>query len=189
LDFKGKGVITGSDIKCPSGFIVVNKDLIIANAENENSALKLEIYATRGIGFKTFNENRELINSLGIIATDSNFSPVVQVSYKVEEIKVEKTSFDDELTISIATNGSMTPEECLENASRILINQLNLFKFSTDEKYNVLNSNIAPSNKKTISTSIIELNLSPRSFNKLKRSGIETIEQITSLTQAEIKKL
>jgi DNA-directed RNA polymerase subunit alpha len=150
-----------------------------------------EIYATKGIGFKSFLENKENIETLSIIPIDSNFSPIVHANFKVEELKLAKHKVGDELTIEVGTNGSITPNNALALAGKILLDH---FTAIANIDSNVIGSSFIQektleSTAKTLSTSIDELNLSVRSYNCLKRTGIQTIQDLISYSKEDIKNI
>jgi DNA-directed RNA polymerase subunit alpha len=151
----------------------------------------MDLYATRGRGFRTFNQNRELINSLAIIATDSNFSPIIRVGYSVEEQKISKTITADMLTMEVATNGGILPQDAIAMASKILVEHFNPLVEINQAITNiqVLHEQVEQEKTHTLSIPIDDLNLSVRSYNCLKRSGIQTIQQLTSMTRTEVEKI
>lgn len=187
----GKKIIHASDIECPIGFQIINKDLYICELTNENSKLDLSLFATRGRGFVPFNINQEKINSLHIIATDSNFSPIVNVAYSVDEYKISKDEIGDILSIEIATNGSITPELAIALTAKILSEHLtqlmNIDK--TVNEYKMMEEQKEVKQSQTLSMSIDELGLSVRSYNCLKRYGIQTVEQLINRTKSEVARI
>lgn len=188
---KKSGKIFASDISCPPEFSIVNKDAYICEVDSKKE-FSMEIYATIGRGFKNFQENKELINSIGIIATDSNFSPVIHVSYNIEEFKTSKISTNDALTIEISTNGSINPKDSLALAAKILVDHYQpLIKINEAYmKIKVMNDEeIKNVNSSFLSIPIEELDLSVRSYNCLKRQGIQTIHQIIEMKKIEIEKI
>jgi DNA-directed RNA polymerase subunit alpha len=145
-----------------------------------------------------------MINSLGIIPVDSNFSPVLNVSYSIEDVKITSSSFHEQLNISVATNGSISPEEAISAAGKILTDHLKFFSDLSsnqtdyfaeeviEEDAQISSSSTAASSQKftqtkNISTSINDLDLSLRSFNALKRHGINSVSQLTEMTLNQLK--
>lgn len=184
------GTVTGADIETPAGFTIVNKDIYIATVD-ANHKFKMELYARTGRGFKTFEENKELIDAINTIAVDSNFSPVVKVSYKVNEIKTSKNDTSDELILEIATNGSVTAKDALSLSARILVEHYQPI-VNLNESINDIQV-MSESNDKAVGSSLAisidELELTVRSYNCLKRAGIQTIQQLTDKTKSEIEKI
>jgi DNA-directed RNA polymerase subunit alpha len=188
---KGKGEIHASDIELPTGFTIINPDLYICGLTSESSKFAMDIYATRGRGYKTFLENRELVGSLSIISTDSNFSPIVRVGYTVEEQKTSKQGISDILTIDVATTGAITPSDAIALASKILVEHLKpLVDINeTIEQVQVINEQVEQKKQQTLSIPIEDLNLSVRSYNCLKRHGIQTIQELTAMSRGEVERI
>ncbi|MDR3257786.1 MAG: DNA-directed RNA polymerase subunit alpha [Mycoplasmataceae bacterium] len=188
---KGSGEIYASDIELPPGFSVINKDLYIATITNASTKFELEIFATRGRGFKTFAQNRELVNSINIIATDSNFSPIVRVGYTVDEQKISKIITGDVLTIDVATNGAISPQDAVAMAAKILSEHLKPFVDinTAIESMQVIKEHEEEKKQEGLSIPIEDLNLSVRSYNCLKRRGIQTINELTAMTRSEVEKI
>jgi DNA-directed RNA polymerase subunit alpha len=153
--------------------------------------LEIEIYAIRGRGFKTFAQNREMINSLNIIATDSNFSPIVRVGYIVEEQKISKTITGDILILDVATNGAISPQDSVAMAAKILSEHLKPFiDINTAiETMQIMKEHEEEKKQEGLSIPIEELTLSVRSYNCLKRRGIQTINELTAMTKTEVEKI
>jgi DNA-directed RNA polymerase subunit alpha len=183
--------IHASDIELPTGFEIVNKDLYIATTTGANAKLDMDIYATRGRGFKSFSQNRESVNTLSIIATDSNFCPIARVQYSVDEHKISKTITGDILTMEVATNGAISPENAMAIAGKILAEHLTPIININEavSKMEVLKEQTEKQKTTTLSIPIEDLNLSVRSYNCLKRSGIQTIQELTSMTRLEVEKI
>lgn len=189
INSKG-GVIKASDIETPSGFSILNKDMYIATISKDTS-FKMELYAKSGRGFVTFEENKEIIKAINTIAIDSNFSPVIRVSYLVSEIKTTKNDVNDMLQIEVVTNGSISPKDALAIGSKILIEHYKpIVSLNEDiDEYKVIQDFSDGSGISSLSISIDELELSVRSYNCLKRAGIQTIQQLTDKTRGEIEKI
>lgn len=190
---KAKGHVKASDIELPIGFSIVNKDLTIAIVDENSKGLTADIYAKTGRGFIPFSDNKELVNSINIVATDSYFSPVTSFSYKVTDIKTSKTKMSESLEITITTNGSISAADSLAMGARILEAHYQPIIKHLNEEFSdlkVINEELViPSGKSSLSISIDELELSVRSYNCLKRAGIHTITQLTEKTKSEIEKI
>jgi DNA-directed RNA polymerase subunit alpha len=198
----GPGQITAKDIDLPSGVEILNPDAHIATLERKT---KLEVYLTigRGRGYRPAEENKSPDQPIGVIPIDSIFSPVRRVAYNVEQARVgQKTDFD-KLTLDIETDGSIDPHAALREAAEILISQLAIF---TDEARVVelreagmpvlepspLGGNAGfvggqsrPANAMD-DILIEELELGVRSYNCLKRAGIQTVGDLISKTESEL---
>jgi DNA-directed RNA polymerase subunit alpha len=198
----GPGEITAKDIDLPSGVEILNPDAHIATLEKKT---KLEVYLTigRGRGYRPAEENKSPDQPIGVIPIDSIFSPVRRVAYNVEQARVgQKTDFD-KLTLDIETDGSIDPHAALREAAEILISQLAIF---TDADRVVelreagapgaldqglvgagggLNAASRPANAMD-DILIEELELGVRSYNCLKRAGIQTVGDLVSKTESEL---
>ncbi|MDR0826117.1 MAG: DNA-directed RNA polymerase subunit alpha [Mycoplasmataceae bacterium] len=188
---KGSGAIYASDIELPTGFRIINNDLYIATITNDKTKFELEIYATRGRGYKTFQQNHEAIQSLGIIPTDSNFSPIVRVGYHVEDHKISKTMTGDALILDVTTNGAISPQDAVAFAAKILAEHFNpLIEINAViQQMQVIETTQKQTVANKLSTPIEDMNLSVRSYNCLKRRGIQTIEELVNMTRSEVEKI
>lgn len=184
------GVVTAADIETPVGFTIVNKDMYIATVD-KGSKFKMDLYAKTGRGFVTFSENKELINAINVISVDSNFSPVIRVGYSVSDMKTTKKDTNDVLTLEIITNGSISAVDALAMSAKILLEHYKpLVQLSeTMDEMAIMNDEVLASKKATLAIPIDELELSVRSYNCLKRAGIQTITQLTDKTKSEIEKI
>jgi DNA-directed RNA polymerase subunit alpha len=185
-----KGVVKASDIECPAGFHIVNKDLTIVTLDDKNS-FDLEIYATVGRGFKSYIENSEFVSAIGLIAIDSNFSPILKVSYNVNEIKTTKKGISDKLIIEVATNGSISPSDTIALAAKILHAHLEDLTVLSERisEMQVMKEKEKEERISALSVPIEDLNITMRSYNGLKRAGIQTIQELTNKTRDEINKI
>ena len=191
LNFDKVGIITANDIELPVGFKVINPELYIATKTAADNPFVMEIYAKNGRGFKTFKANQEEINSLSVIPTDSNYSPIIQVGYNVEERKISKDLFGDILKIDVATNGSISPSDALAYASKILMDHFDQLANVNEriKEIKMMNDEVEVAKQQTLSISIEDLDLSVRSYNCLKRNGIQTIQELTVMTKIEVEKI
>jgi len=188
LMFKDTGVIKAGDIEVPVGFEIVNPDLYIATKTKASTKFEMEIYATTGRGFKSFKQNQELINALGIIATDSNFCPVLNVGVHIDERKISKNKMGDYLTMDIVTNGAESPANVLAYAAKILLVHFDTLANINEEikKLEIAKTEETTETQKTLSVSIDELELSVRSYNCLKRHGVKTLQELSAMTKTEV---
>ncbi|ASJ89006.1 MAG: DNA-directed RNA polymerase subunit alpha [Candidatus Malacoplasma girerdii] len=189
INVSGKKEVHGSDIELPAGFDIVNPDLYICSLTDVNAKLEMSLYATRGRGFTTFSVNHERINTLGIIATDSDFSPVLRVAYSVDSVKISKHQTSDRLVLDVITNGSVSPSNAVAFAAKALTEHLTpLIEIDSRVKeYQLMQEQIVKEKSQTLSIQIENINLSVRSYNCLKRAGIQTIEELTNRTRYEIE--
>lgn len=190
VDLHGKAVLKAGDLDLPFGLEVINKDLVIARVA-EGGHLHMVIHIRNGRGFATSEENKSLTHPFGAICTDSNYSPIVRVNYKVEQTRVGYDSRFDKLTLEVWTNGSITPVEALALASKILIHHVENF-LSLDQKFSSLelDKDETVQKEETFENASIEdLDLSVRSYNCLKRANIATVLDLTQKTEAEMMKV
>ena len=198
LDVKGPAVVTAKDIELPAFVTCINPDLEIAHVA-EGGSLNMHLYARNGRGYVTSAGNkidtrkaRELgTTSLGYIATDSNYSPIVRCSYAVEPTRVGHDSNFDKLTLEVWTDGSITPQRAIALAAEMLI--VNLQPFVDLEKaveeMNMLKEEVVVQENKFENMPIEELDLSVRSYNCLKRAGIATVLELTDRTEEDMMKV
>jgi DNA-directed RNA polymerase subunit alpha len=196
----GPGEITAKDIDLPSGVEILNPDAHIATLEKKT---KLEVYLTvgRGRGYRPAEENKSPDQPIGVIPIDSIFSPVRRVAYNVEQARVGQRTDFDKLTLDIETDGSIDPPAALREAAEILISQLAIFtdadrvvELRETGAPGVLEPGFAagapgaPSRPPNAMDDILieELELGVRSYNCLKRAGIQTVGDLVSKTEAEL---
>jgi DNA-directed RNA polymerase subunit alpha len=191
----GPGEITAKDIDLPSGVEILNPDAHIATLEKKT---KLEVYLTigRGRGYRPAEENKSPDQPIGVIPIDSIFSPVRRVAYNVEQARVgQKTDFD-KLTLDIETDGSIDPHAALREAAEILISQLAIFT-DADRVVELRDTGAGiaeplpaggPARQPNAMDDILieELELGVRSYNCLKRAGIQTVGDLVSKTEGEL---
>ena len=192
IDVKGPAVVTAKDIALPSGVEVVNPDLEIAHV-CEGGKLHMVLHARNGRGYITGEQNKVIHSglALGTISTDSNYSPVRKANYTVENTRVGHDSRFDKLTIEVWTNGSILPQEALALSAEILIAHLNKFLNVADitRDINIEKDEVKVEENKYENFTIEELDLSVRSYNCLKRAGIQTILELTEKTEEEMMKV
>jgi DNA-directed RNA polymerase subunit alpha len=186
---KGPGVVTAADIEAPADLEILNPELEIAHLADKG---KLEISLTvgRGRGYTPAELNRGPETSIGVIPIDSIFSPVRRVAYEVESARVGQRTDYDKLRLDVTTDGSVDPKDAISEAARILISQLAIFTdLDSIPGYGEAAAEAAA--ESTVSHGmenfpIEELELGVRSYNCLKRVGIETIGDLTSKSEAEL---
>jgi len=194
VDVVGPAVVTGADITLPYGVEVINKDLVIANVADRGH-FKMTLFARNGRGYVTSEANKaerqKVGGAIGIIATDSNYSPVTKVNYTVSNTRVGHDENYDRLTLEVWTNGSVTPQAAVALSAKILIEHYKPFLDLEDATIDVevfaeqeAQAPAAMEDKK-----IEELDISVRSYNCLKRAGIQTVLELASKTEEEILKV
>ncbi len=188
LEKKGAGPVTAADIEAPADLEILNPELEIANL-SDKGRVELTLTIGRGRGYVPAELNRGPEHTIGVIPVDSIFSPVRRVSYEVEAARVGQRTDYDKLALDITTDGSIDPKEAIAQAAEILIRQLAIF---TDlEKIEGLHEaaeaeSEIPQARGMENFPIEELELGVRSYNCLKRVGIETIGDLVSKSEAEL---
>ncbi len=192
IDVKGPAVVTAKDIVLPAGVEVVNPDLEIAHLV-EGGSLHMVLHARNGRGYITGEQNKTIHTglALGTISTDSNYSPVRKANYTVENTRVGHDSRFDKLTIEVWTDGSILPQEALAKSAQILIAHLDKFLevANITRDINIEKEEETVEENKYENFTIEELDLSVRSYNCLKRAGIQTILELTDRTEEDMMKV
>ena len=185
-------VVTGADIVCPTGVEVVNKDVEIAHVA-EGGKLHMVLHARNGRGYFTGEQNKVLHPNfpVGVIATDSNYSPVRKSNYIVDNTRVGHDSKFDKLTLEVWTNGSILPQEAVVWAARLLIEHLNKFLGLAEitQDINIEKEVVTVEENKYENITIEDLDLSVRSYNCLKRANIGTVLELTEKSEEEMMKV
>lgn len=195
INAKGPGVVTGGDIICPAGVEILNKDLEIAHLDKGGS-LEMELMTRLGRGYVSAEENKILYQGasqgIGTIYTDAIYTPVTKANYTVEPTRVGQSTKYDELTLEVWTNGSLNPKEAISLAAKILNSHLDLLVNINEETAgmgSLMEDFVHEANAKAANMSIDDLELTVRSYNCLKRSGITTVEELTQKTEEEMAKV
>ena len=193
INVEGPAVVTAGMIKTEgTGVEVVNPDLVIAHL-TERGKLHMVLHARNGRGYVTGEQNKVLHPNLqlGTIATDSNYSPVKKANYTVDNTRVGHDSHFDKLTVEIWTNGSITPQVALAESANLLIKHLEKFLGVAEITRDInIEKDIAPvEENKYENFAIEELDLSVRSYNCLKRAGIQTVLELTEKTEEDMMKV
>lgn len=192
---RGPGEVTGADIICPEGVEILSKDLYICTLE-EDGVLEMELQARVGRGYVSVDTNKSLYQTqnqpLGTIYTDAIYTPVEKVSYLSEPTRVGQNAKYDKVTLEITTDGSITPTESVAWAAKILIDHLEILT-TVHEQINDLDSVMKEAQgevqNKGLVMMIEDLDLSVRSYNCLKRAGIQTVEELTQKTEDEMMRV
>ena len=182
--------VTGADIICPPEVEIVSKDLHIATLD-ENAKLNMEIHVNKGRGYVSAEENKNDSMPIGTLPVDSIYTPIEKVSYHVENTRVgQKTDFD-KLTLEVLTNGSINPQEGMALAAKVLEEHLKLFIDLSEHIGNVeiMVEKEEDKKEKVLEMTIEELDLSVRSYNCLKRAGINTVEELSNKSEEDMMKV
>lgn len=190
LDAQGEGVVTAADLTYDSDVEVLNPDLHIATL-NSKGSLYMKITAERGRGYRTADENKKEGQPIGVIPVDSIFTPVSRVSYQVENTRVGQSANFDKLTFEVHTNGSIRPEEAVSLGAKVFTEHLNIFVGLTEEaqEMEIMVEKEEDQKEKVMEKTIEELDLSVRSYNCLKRAGINTVQELTTKTEEDMMKV
>ena len=182
--------VTGADIICPPEVEIISKDLHIATLD-ENAKLNMEIHVNKGRGYVSAEENKNDSMPIGTLPVDSIYTPIEKVSYHVENTRVgQKTDFD-KLTLEVLTNGSINPQEGMSLAAKVLEEHLKLFIDLSEHIGNVeiMVEKEEDKKEKVLEMTIEELDLSVRSYNCLKRAGINTVEELSNKSEEDMMKV
>ena len=190
IDVEGPATVTGADIQCPSEVTMISNDMEIAHVA-QGAHLYMELYAKKDRGYVSADQNKKEINTIGIIPTDSIYSPVEKVSYAVEPTRVGESAKYDQLTLEIESNGALKPYEAISLAAKILVEHLNMFVELTDMAVNmeVMSEAQSDTTNKVLDMTIEELDLSVRSYNCLKRAGIQTVQDLAAKSEDDMIKV
>ena len=195
ISAKGPCTVTAGDIICPAQVEVLNKDLEIAHLE-AGATLEMELHAKNGRGYVGSDVNKQLnqgsSQGIGTVFTDSIYTPIQKVAYDVQPTRVGQDSKYDCLTMEITTDGSINPQKALSLAAKILIDHLDIIAGINDDVMNissVLKENGPEAPVKGTQTMIEDLDLSVRSYNCLKRAGIQTVDELTQKTEDEMMRV
>ena len=191
IDASGDKVVTAGDIQVDGDLEILNKDLVIANLSGPEAKLEMELLITNGRGYVGSNKNKGLDSSIDAIAVDSIYTPVERVNLTVENTRVGQVTDYDKLTLDVFTNGTLAPDEAVSLAAKVLSEHLNLFiDLSENAKsVDVMVEKEDDQKEKVLEMSIDELELSVRSYNCLKRAGINTVEELTNKTPDDMMKV
>ena len=192
IEAEGEGVVTGADIQCGDDIEIVNPETVIATLNGgEGCRLYIEMTITSGRGYVGADKNKEYNNSIGAIAIDSIYTPVERVNMNVENTRVGNVTDYDKLTLDVWTKGTLDPEEAVSYAAKVLCEHLNLFVALSDkgQSVEVIIDPECDEKEKVLEMNIDELELSVRSYNCLKRAGINTVEELTNKTADDMMKV
>lgn len=189
---KGEGEVTAADIYCPS-----TSDVIVVNPEQHictvaaGGQFDMTVIVKRGVGYVGANQNKADNGMVGLIAIDSIYTPVNNVSYDVAKLRGENGNEMEELTIEVSTNGSIDAKEALAIASKMMINHLNVVVELSEKAKNsdYMIEPIENTNSSILETSIADLDLSVRSYNCLMRAGIKDVKDLISKSEEDMMKV
>ncbi len=187
-----EGVVTAGDIECPADVEIVNKDQEIATIV-KGGKLNMEMTVSNGRGFVRAETNKKEMGDvkIGTIAIDSNYSPVERINFEVEDARVGQATNYDKLVLYVWTDGSMKPEEAVALASRILIEHFNILTDLNEiaDVTGLMAEQDEDPTAKALETSIDDMEFSVRAYNCLKRSGINTMQDLVNRKESDMMKI
>ena len=192
IEFEGVGVVKAGDIQVDSDIEIMNPDLVIANLNGgADSRLYMELTITKGRGYISSDKNKTEDTPIGVIAVDSIYTPIERVNLKVENTRVGQITDYDKLTLDVYTNGTIQPEEAVSLAAKVLSEHLSLFVDLSERgiEADVMAEKPNDPKGKVMDMNIDELELSVRSYNCLKRAGINTVEELCNKTADDMMKV
>jgi DNA-directed RNA polymerase subunit alpha len=190
IDAENGGQVTAADIRADSDVDIMNPDLHVATL-TEGARLYVELVAGRGRGYVPADRNKQDEQEIGVIPIDSLYSPITRVNYTVENTRVGQVTDYDKLTLEVWTDGSIVPEEAVSVGARILTEHVHLFAGLTDRgrQADIMVEKEEVTGDKSLEMPIEELDLSVRSYNCLKRAGINTVGELCAKTEDEMMKV
>ena len=192
IDFEGEGVVTAADIQCDSDIEILNKDQVIATISGGSTRFYMELTITNGRGYVSAEKNKAQEDlPIGVISVDSIYTPVERVNMHVENTRVGQMTDYDKLTLDVFTNGTLAPDEAVSLAAKVLSEHLSLFIDLSESarKVEVMSEKKSDEKEKVLEMNIDELELSVRSYNCLKRAGINTVEELINKSPEDMMKV
>ena len=192
IEFEGEGVVTAADIQVDQDIEILNPDLVIAHLNGgADSKLYMELTITKGRGYVNAEKNKSGDLPIGVIAVDSIYTPVERVNLTIENTRVGQITDYDKLTLDVFTNGTLAPDEAVSLAAKVLSEHLSLFINLSEvaQQTDVMVEKEDNAQAKVLEMNIDELELSVRSYNCLKRAGINTVEELTNRTPEDMMKV
>ena len=190
VSLEGEGVITGGDIVTDPDIEILNPDLVIASLE-KGARLEMEITVDKGRGYRPAERNKKETDPIGTIPIDSIFTPIRKVNYQVEDTRVGQMTDYDKLTLEVWSNGSIRPDDATSLAAKILSEHLSLFIQLTEtaDDVEIMVETEEDERDKVLEMVVEELDLSVRSYNCLKRAGINNVGELIQKTEDDMMKV
>ena len=191
IDVVGERVVKAGDIKVDGDIEIVNPDLVIANLSGPDAKLEMELTIANGRGYVSLDKNKEADAPIDVIAIDSIFTPVERVNLTVQNTRVGQVTDYDKLTLDVYTNGALAPDEAVSLAANLLVEHLKLFVDLSENArlVDVMVESTTDEKEKVLEMNIDELELSVRSYNCLKRAGINTVQELINKTPEDMMKV
>ena len=191
IDASGEGEVLAGDIKCDSEVEIINPDYHICTLDKDAN-INMELTVNKGRGYVSAEQNKKLMQPvIGVIAIDSIYTPILKANYTIDDIRVGQEIGFDKLTLEVWTNGTITATEAVSLGAKFLNEHLALFGDLSGEAYDteIMVDKGEDAKEKVLEMTIEELDLSVRSFNCLKRAGINTVEDLTNKTEDDMMKV
>ncbi|MCI5862338.1 MAG: DNA-directed RNA polymerase subunit alpha [Lachnospiraceae bacterium] len=191
IEFEGEGIVHASDIQIGPDYEIINPDLVIAHLNTPDSKLYMDLSVSNGRGYISAEKNKSDDLPVGVISIDSIYTPIERVNMSVTNTRVGHDIDLDKLTLDITTNGSITPEDALSLSAKTLRDQLSVF-IDLSDAVEIIEDVVVeetPDTSEILSMKIEDMELSVRSFNCLKRAGINTVEDLCNKTESEMMKI
>ncbi|MBE6774303.1 MAG: DNA-directed RNA polymerase subunit alpha [Clostridia bacterium] len=191
IDANGEGEVLAGDIKCDSEVEIINPEYHICTLDKDAS-INMELTVNKGRGYVSAEQNKKLMQPvIGVIAIDSIYTPILKANYTIDDIRVGQEIGFDKLTLEVWTNGTITATEAVSLGAKFLNEHLALFGDLSGEAYDteIMVDKCEDTRTKIMEMTIEELDLSVRSFNCLKRAGINTVEDLTNKTEDDMMKV
>ena len=192
IEYSGEGVVTAADIHADADIEILNPDLVIATLNGgADSKLYMELTITKGRGYVSADKNKNDELPIGVIAVDSIYTPVERVNLSIQNTRVGQITDYDKLTLDVYTNGTLAPDEAVSLAAKVLSEHLSLFIDLSEiaDKADVMVEKEESEKEKVLEMNIDELELSVRSYNCLKRAGINTVEDLIHKSEEDMLKV
>ena len=192
IEFEGEGVVTAADIQVDQDIEIMNPETVIATLNGgADSKLYMELTITKGRGYVSSDKNKTEDMPIGVLPIDSIYTPIDRVNLTVQDTRVGQVTDYDKLTLDVFTNGTLEPDEAVSLAAKVLSEHLNLFIDLSEaaQQVDVMVEKENDAQEKVLEMNIDELELSVRSYNCLKRAGINTVEELTNRTPEDMMKV
>lgn len=191
IDANGEGEVVAGDIKCDSEVEIINTDHHICTLDKD-AHINMELTVAKGRGYVSAEQNKKLMQPvIGVIAIDSIYTPILKANYTIDDIRVGQDIGFDKLTLEVWTNGTISATEAVSLGAKFLNEHLALFGDLSGEAYDteIMVDKGEDAKEKVLEMTIEELDLSVRSFNCLKRAGINTVEDLINKTEEDMMKV
>ncbi|MBR2417429.1 MAG: DNA-directed RNA polymerase subunit alpha [Clostridia bacterium] len=191
IDATGEGEVLAGDIKCDSEVEIINPDWHICTLDKD-AHINMELTVNKGRGYVSAEQNKKLMQPvIGVIAIDSIYTPILKANYTIDDLRVGQDIGFDKLTLEVWTNGTISATEAVSLGAKFLNEHLALFGDLSGEAYEteIMVDKGDDAKEKVLEMTIEELDLSVRSFNCLKRAGINTVEDLTNRTEDDMMKV